>query len=154
MSDKGGGVCVPQARDYDRCVLQLLVACVLMEEEETAGGDVYCTANVDTTGTEDGGRLRDERDERGTKKTIKRQTNRQDERDRKRIMSNRRRTVSGYNPKVEEWGDGGQCGGKESPHRTIRQEPRKPEMRDTGDGPERRRKRGPRAVCKTKRKVW
>ena len=71
----------------------------------------------------------------------------------KRIMARcRRRTVSreGYNPKKEGW-EGGEG---ESPDTIIRQEPERPRMQNTGDGTQKGGRRGQRAVCKTKRKVW
>ena len=86
----------------------------------------------------------------------RRHTNRQDERDRKRIVTNCRRTVSGKDITRTRRNGERKVGRKGR----IATYDNKARTKETGDAkhwrrdPKRRKKRGQRAACKTKRKVW
>jgi hypothetical protein len=88
---------------------------------------VYCTVEDGTAGTERRrggareGLTKEDRNGDGGRDKWKGYDKRSDEESLR----------GGYNPKKEEWEKGG---GEGSPHTTIRQEPRRPEMQNTGEG--------------------
>jgi hypothetical protein len=54
---------------------------------------------------------------------------------------------------MEEWeGKGAEV--RKSPHTIIRQEPKKPEMQNTGDETQKEEEEGTKSRMQTKRKVW